>query len=169
MNRKDVIYDTALAMRVKRYHTWPVVHQETVGEHSARVATIYGEVFGVPDGMTLWVILTHDLSEIATGDPPFPVKSEQPALKAVYNDLEKEWCKRVNGPYTVHLSSGTATQDYIKICDLLQMWEFGCIEMRLGNTFASPIISETLFAARALAAKTGVLSQIERWMTERWK
>lgn len=66
----------------RRYHTWPVLRQQTVAEHSCHVALIVAWLAGhrapgvsVP---LLMAALTHDLAEHKMGDVPAPVKRSLP-------------------------------------------------------------------------------------------
>lgn len=70
-----------------RYHTWPVLRRQNVGEHSFRVAMLCGWLAGQhaegekPVGIganLLMAALTHDLAEHQMGDLPAPVKRGLP-------------------------------------------------------------------------------------------
>lgn len=152
MIREDVTGATRLAGLVERYHTWPTLTRQTVGEHTWQVMRIYHEIFGPMSPAVSSHILWHDAPEVTTGDPPFPIKARNPELKRVYDRLDGEWTRRHVG----HLPTiGDEERGRIKICDNLEMWEHGLHEMALGNTYAEPIVTDTLAAAREIAAVLG--------------
>jgi hypothetical protein len=154
ITRKAVTRNRALAARVKRYHTWPTLHQETVGEHTFRVMSIYREIFGTPSNPDLIeYMLDHDITEIGIGDPPFPVKMNNPALKREYAVAEAQQALVMGLPTEYCIE--TADMMRFKVCDLLQMWEFGKIEKRMGNMLAIPIIDDTIQAALAILNEEG--------------
>jgi len=126
----------ALASRVKRYHVFPVIHQETVGEHTHRICTLYLELFGVPRAEVLVHMLYHDMGELSTGDMPFYAKRDVPELKSFMDRAEEAGQQRLN------ISMPELTDEeraQTKLCDLLQMLEFAIIERQMGNQLASAI------------------------------
>lgn len=143
------------AGRVKRYHTWAVHHQQTVGEHSWQVARVYRALWVTPDddGMSVVVyryILDHDTAELVVGDPPFPVKANDPTLKASYDRLETAGLTKI-GVSLPHLAPKFLAM--IKIADLVEMMEFGMTEREMGNLLAVPIVVRTEQAALGIAEK----------------
>lgn len=137
------------AGRVKRYHAWPTIQTQTIGEHSWQVALIYEQIFGpLNPGIERYIRL-HDVAELKVGDIPFPVKSDNPELKAAFTKVEdaalKQW-----GITLPALHSGIIAN--IKICDLLEMMCFGMTEREMGNMLAVPIIQRTRVAAIKLVA-----------------
>lgn len=138
------------AGRVKRYHTWAVHHEQTVGEHCWQIARIYEVVFGEIPGPVEKVIRHHDTPELITGDPPFPTKSKNPVLKAAYNDMDVDaYVKlRVKLP-----EISDEEKRRVKICDLLEMMEFGMVEVQMGNLLANVVIQRTRNLVRDLTEK----------------
>lgn len=125
---------------VKRYHTWPVLRADTVGEHTWNVLRIYVELFGPPAPEVTVYVIHHDSPEVYTGDPPFPIKRDNPDVKAGYDRMEREFEERHG------LSGGELSPDdriRVKVCDLIDMWEFGMVEMAMGNTLAENIVLRT--------------------------
>lgn len=144
MNRADIVTSTRHAGGVKRYHAWPTLRGQTVAEHSWNVMRIYWELFqDEEDAVNVDVflyILYHDVAEVGTGDIPFPIKSMHPGLKSTMDELESEVLEGLG----VSLPEITPRQRLlVKVCDLLEMWEFGLDEVRMGNTYAKPIVGET--------------------------
>lgn len=148
MRSSDVRRDIRLAGQVKRYSTWPVIHQQSTGEHSWQVLRIYIELFGAPSPDVTVYITHHDSAELKVGDPPFPLKANNPDLKDIYDRLEADAILEMRGEALPVLL--THTMRRIKICDLLEMWEFGVQELMLGNRYAEPIIEDTLAAVEQI-------------------
>lgn len=133
---------------VTRYHTWPTLQNQSIGEHSWQVALIYEEVFGELSPAVERYIRLHDVAELVVGDPPFPVKSQNPALKAEYAKAEVKALERMSVGPLPELDLDTRRR--IKICDLMEMTLFGMTERELGNLLAIPIINRTREAALKL-------------------
>jgi len=148
MKREEILSSRQLAGRVKRFHTWPVLHQQTVGEHSARVATIYVEVFGLPRAEVLYYCLHHDSGHMTSGDSPFPVKTTLPGMKHACDAAEKMGLDAL-GVELPKLSK--LEKRRVKICDLLEMYEFGVVELNMGNIYAIPIVRDTRETALEMA------------------
>jgi 5'-deoxynucleotidase YfbR-like protein len=163
MNRKQIYASRHLAGRVQRYHAWPVLHIQTVAEHSCRVAQIVVEIFGMPRAEVLYCCLHHDSGELWTGDVPFSVKQHNPAFHAAY-ELEEQY-----GLQMLKLELPKLTEQErvrVKIADLLEMWEFGHIEMLMGNSLAECVVDDTLGAALKLAKEHGMSEQVDKWWTD---
>lgn len=150
MNRLSITTSQRLAGSVLRYHTWPTLQQQTVADHSFHVLRIYAAMFGPPPEEVTWYILWHDLGEIATGDIPFPVKSQNWELKDTLDNLERDACESMGKPETGLLTDHTQRRR-IKICDLIEMHEFGRVEVAMGNTLAQPVVDDTYQAALDMA------------------
>lgn len=161
MNRTQVYASRQLAGRVRRYHAWPVLHVQSVGEHCNRVAQIYVEIFGLPRAEVLHYVAHHDGGELYAGDVPFSAKDRVPGLRDAINESEKLGLKMLG----VQLPSLTALEwGRFKIADILEMWEFGCIEYRMGNQYAMPIIEDTKRAVLAKAALVAhATTQVTKW------
>ena len=125
---------------VRRYHTWPVHRQQTVAEHSWNVARIVSTIWPEAPANVLLYCLFHDVGEIATGDIPFPVKAENPELKTVLDRLEGEAVDAMGlPPHPIN----SLWRGRVKVCDIIEMWEFGTDEELLGNVMAQPITNRT--------------------------
>ena len=127
------------AGRVVRYHTYPILQQQTVGEHVWQVLRIYYEVWGPPEPHVFEYVLHHDSAERVTGDTPHHAKRLSPKLRAALHELED----------AVRLSMGVPTPELteeetrmVKLADLLEMWEFGQDECLLGSAHGELITQE---------------------------
>lgn len=152
--RETMRADTRLSGLVSRYHSWPTLTHQSVGEHSWQVLRIYIEIFGPPTPEVTVYIVYHDSAEVATGDPPFPLKANNPDLKAIYDRLEHTAMVEMRGVGLPELNE--QQRNRVKICDLLEMWEHGMHEITLGNTYAHPIVEDTMAAARIIASTSAV-------------
>jgi 5'-deoxynucleotidase YfbR-like HD superfamily hydrolase len=132
---------------VKRYHTWPVIREQTVAEHTWHVLRIYDQIFGLPSLNAIRAVIYHDVGEVKTGDAPFPVKRENSDMKAAYDRVEAIHRSKLLDGVDPEDSTTVDEHRYLKICDLLEMWEYGVEERAKGNTLAQPIIDRTLEAA----------------------
>lgn len=137
---------------VERYHTWPTIRKQTVADHSYHVLRIYYELFGPPSPEVTIYVLFHDSPEVRFGDPPFPAKQEHPELKRIYTDLEKTYYLDMFGvDHSERLDRSEHVK--VKVCDLLEMWEFGRVELKMGNQYARLIVERTLDAAKKVGAE----------------
>jgi hypothetical protein len=161
MRREQVHSCGQVANRVRRYHTWPVLHQQTTGEHANRVLQIYVELFGVPRGEVLYYISTHDAGEQYAGDVQYGAKRAVPELKAGLDKAEQI------GYRNLGITQPELTQQewqQFKLCDLLEMWEFAWVEYCMGNSYAIPVFEGTYEAAIKLAGECDHEELVYRWI-----
>ena len=143
----DHVTDRALLSgRVKRYSTWPTITTQTVGDHCWGVYEIYFRIFGPPTAEIALYIHHHDSEELIVGDNPFPSKVTYPALKAGVTEAEVDARRRLDLPEPLTLAN-VGDRARVKICDLLEMMQFGMQEREMGNLLAQPIIERTRAAA----------------------
>lgn len=144
--RRRVVTSSRLAGQVARYHTWPTLQSQSNGEHTWQVLRIYWEIFGPPSLEVTARILWHDAGELAVGDLPFPTKAYNPQLKAIFDAMEDSAVRTMLPDALADAALADVSPDErlrIKICDLLDMWEFGQQEMFMGNRYAEPIVRDT--------------------------
>jgi 5'-deoxynucleotidase YfbR-like HD superfamily hydrolase len=139
---RDITMNLRFAGLVKRYHTWPVLREQTVAEHTWHVLRIYDKLFGLPSVEVVRAIMYHDVGEVRTGDAPFPAKRDNPDLKKAYDRVESEHRLKLLGA-DPELAVSENDLRKLKICDLVEMWEFGMEEYLKGNNLAIPIIDRT--------------------------
>lgn len=123
---------------VKRYHTWPTVQGQTVAEHSWNVLRILVTIWPEAPREAILYAEFHDTPEVATGDPPYPIKADNPDLKSGFDRLEHEAAEVMD--IAQHLCPDAHWRNRVKLCDVLEMWEFGLDEQALGSRFAGPIV-----------------------------
>lgn len=137
--RERILQSSRWAGSVERYHTWPKHQRQTVADHSYHCLRIYRELFGpIPPEVSTYFIW-HDAGELVLGDLPFPVKSRNPALKAICDEVEVNAVLDMGG-YIEELPEPLKLKS--KICDYIEMLEFGITEAKLGNEMARPIIED---------------------------
>ena len=136
--RHDHIYNNdRLAGLVKRYHTWPVLREQSVAEHSWQVFRIYERLFGPAQWPVTVYIMYHDCGEIRSGDIPWPVKSINPDLKRMIDLIELDALQKLD----ITLPElGIERMKEIKLCHDIEMWEYALEEVCRGNTLARPIM-----------------------------
>jgi 5'-deoxynucleotidase YfbR-like HD superfamily hydrolase len=161
MKHTDVIRSVAMACRVKRYHTFPTIHEQTVAEHSHRVAMIYLQLFGTPRVEVLEYILKHDLGELGAGDTPFYSKRRVPELKDATNKAEKLGLADLG--ITLPDLFPEEWQNF-KVCDLLEMLENGSIEEHMGNRYGRVVVENVMLALKGMVSD----EEIGRCLQKLW-
>lgn len=160
--REKITSSRYMAGQVRRYHTWPTLRTQTVAEHCWRVTCIYLELFGLRSrNSVVYYCLHHDSGELYTGDIPFGAKSKVPGMRSAVDEGERAGLERM-GIVLPELLPDERLK--VKLCDLLEMWEFGSVEMRMGNMLAQPVVWDTKDAALGIAYKLFMYSEIEIWM-----
>lgn len=149
-DRDMVRTDTRLAGEVRRYHTWPLITTQTVADHCYHCMRLWYIFWGALPPEVSGFFIWHDSGEIVTGDPPFPVKRDNPDLKAAFERVERQALRAMIEPhrevpsYILPTDMLTTEQKKkAKVCDLLDMFELGVHEYMLGNSYAWPIIQNT--------------------------
>jgi hypothetical protein len=146
--------DARRGLEVKRFHTWPVLRQQTTGEHAAQVMRIMLAVWPVAPRHVLVHCLTHDMGEMA-GDQPWPTKLNDPVLKErtdaaeafVYDRMVDKW----KAPGRERLSM--LERNTFKMCEYIEMWEYALTEINLGNQYARCIAVRMLLEANKFMIK----------------
>jgi hypothetical protein len=134
-----LIIDKVFLMRdagvVKRSHTCRTLMDRNVAEHSHGVAMLvlllYQEAGAMPSANLLAAALTHDLSEIATGDIPAPVKRDNTDVKRAMHRISHEW--EENHGIRFDLTNEEAT--LLLWCDRMDFALFSLEEVTMGNRF----------------------------------
>lgn len=142
-----VMRNQRFAGLVKRYHTWPVKNEQSTGEHSWQVARIYCEIFGSPPAVVWEYIHKHDKAEMGTGDNPFHIKRAHPDLKAALDKAEHAYMTMLGE--SLPLLTPIEHKRF-KLCDVIEMLEYGQQEILMGNRLAAPIVSNTAMALRGM-------------------
>lgn len=135
--------DQRLALSVQRYHAWPTIQTQTNADHTCHVMRIYMSIWGVPRGEVCAYIVGHDMDEILTGcDIPFNQKTDR--LRSELANIVGTRVEAMFPPFPGRAGLAPWERVYVKVCDLIEMWEFGHEEVRLGNQFyGQPIVNNT--------------------------
>jgi 5'-deoxynucleotidase YfbR-like HD superfamily hydrolase len=143
MQLEPVTLDPRRALQVTRFHTWPRIREQSVGEHSMQVMRILLAIYpGCPRNMLVYC-LEHDLGETVCGDPPYPIKALNPDLKAAHTRIEAEAVKLMTATWMLpHCSPLSRVEALIfKLAEFIEMWEWGLFEEGLGNKHAELVSS----------------------------
>lgn len=139
----SVVLNPRMGGQVKRYHTWPTIQQQDVGNHTFHVLRIYFMIFGdIPPEVTNYIVF-HDIPEVHVGDPPHPTKANNPDLKAWYDTAEHEVLGKMLGEGMAdHIDNSVTDYERVqmKVADLIEMGEFAMVEKCLGSQFADAIL-----------------------------
>jgi len=154
LTRKQIMTSARFAGGVRRYHTWPVLVQQTNADHTYHCIRLYLQIFGpLPPDVTTFLVW-HDSGELKTGDLPFPVKAQNPVLKAETDRLEGEAKTAMGAQFEGVLSYYEMRR--LKIVDLLEMLEYGLVEFGLGNSYAIPVVRDTFDGLMVLRGELSV-------------
>jgi 5'-deoxynucleotidase YfbR-like HD superfamily hydrolase len=152
MKFSDVYSQSRHAGDVKRYHNYPTSRVQTNAEHSWNVARIWLSIFAPEDvtdqGNVLAYIIHHDSGELGLGfDAPFTSKRAAPDLKEICDRLEAKSLAEQGIRLPVLTTWEKAS---VKVCDLIEMMEFGHEELRRGCQYGEPVFEVTKAAIREI-------------------
>jgi 5'-deoxynucleotidase YfbR-like HD superfamily hydrolase len=140
--------DTRLAGQLRRYHTWPVIGQQTIAEHTWNLLRIYFCICDKVDPHMVFHITFHDIGEHFTGDIPYPVKRDDHLLKEHMDAAEfRSFAEQMNhwNCFKPTLLNN-ADRDLFKQIELIEMAEFGMDQINLGNNHGFIIATRCLEA-----------------------
>jgi 5'-deoxynucleotidase YfbR-like HD superfamily hydrolase len=138
--------DIRLAGQIRRYHTWPIVGQQSVAEHCWQILRIYLSITNTPDLHMIQHIMFHDIGEHSTGDIPYPVKRDNPVLKEQMEFLElKSQATQMEywNSFRQTVLSDT-DKAFFKQIELVEMAEFGLDQVTIGNNHGFIIANRCL-------------------------
>lgn len=161
LSNENVLNSQRLALQVDRYHTWPKLRSQSVGEHTAQVMRIYVRLFGVPPPEVWLAILEHDMPEIQFGDIPFYADGVE--LKNAKRTVER----RVRAAMSLGNMDSMLTDTHkmhIKICDMMDCFEWGHHEMRLGNQYGKVVAENVRGPILTMAAVAEVVDTVKTHM-----
>jgi 5'-deoxynucleotidase YfbR-like HD superfamily hydrolase len=145
----SVLVDTRLAGQVERYHTWPILRRQSVAEHTWQILRIYAAICEGPlNPIIIQHIIFHDVGELQTGDIPYPLKRNNPTLKAEMDNLEYAAVDAQMVYWNTALPVELQPEEkvLVKQMEMLEMAEFGMSEVVLGNQHGWPIANRCLEA-----------------------
>lgn len=127
----DIQTNARFAGCVKRYHTWPILHNQSTGEHTWQVLRIYYQIFGPMPAEVSTFILWHDAGELVTGDLPGMFKTTVPEIRPLLGRAERQAVIEMGGGSPGEV--GAFAKIRVKACDLIDVYEHCSIELLQGN------------------------------------
>lgn len=144
MSHHPEVLDPRIAGELRRYHSWPHLHPQTVAGHSWNVARLI--LAWWPEAPRYLIIhaLMHDIGERVAGDLPYPIKANNPVLKAEMDRIEEEG-HRAMVEWGVPPPQDLAALPHkiFKLADLADMMEWAMHEITLGNRHARLVYQRT--------------------------
>jgi 5'-deoxynucleotidase YfbR-like HD superfamily hydrolase len=123
------------ASKTKRLHTWSIIGQQNIAEHSWGVAMLVRELYRrmgtTPRAELLMAALSHDLPEGHLGDMPAPVKWKSEEIRQRYELLEQEEAERLCVDDYPALSENERV--VLEFADKMELLWFCVEQRRLGN------------------------------------
>lgn len=151
MNGTTLREDPRIAGQVTRYSTWPRITQQSIGEHSWQVYRILYTVWPNAPVHVFHYCIFHDIGELVAGDAPYPVKAENTDLAQAHSRIESmaiwRMCSAWGMAQPVELSA--QERHIFKICEFVEMWEWGLHESLLGSAYGLIVAERCLAAAKA--------------------
>lgn len=133
MNIKEVLD----AGQVARYHSTLIQHKQSNAEHQYETTVILAHIYPEGSKELMLYALTHDSSEIFTGDMPAPMKKEEPKLKQLLDQIEDKYRREaLEIPFAAFTK-----EEYlaVKYADILSGIYFTTMRVNQGDTYARPI------------------------------
>ncbi|HUD11471.1 MAG TPA: YfbR-like 5'-deoxynucleotidase [Candidatus Saccharimonadia bacterium] len=153
--------DPRRALQVTRYHTWPRLREQSVGEHTAQVMRIMLAIYPSASVKLLTYALFHDIGEVAVGDVPYPAKNQDATIQAAFDAAELQahigMVERFVLPAPIDISP--LEKLIFKLAEYIEMWEWGLHETNLGNRYAV-LVSKRMYDA--IHDKLYELKQLEQ-------
>ena len=164
----NIRQDPRMAGCVLRWHTWPHLREQTVADHTWQTMRMLLAIWPLAPQEMLVYVLGHDAGEIATGDMPYPVKKNNPALKREADRIEKEARLAMCIPWGFPPSRPIPEPWMVifKLAEFMEMWEDGHHELMLGNRFAAPVVTRCW---TEIAVRLESLEESEPLIVERAK
>lgn len=134
-----------LASRVKRFHTVPIIGEQTVGEHTYRMILILYQITA-PTHAMLYAAMYHDTAEIDISDVSFMTKREWPKVSEALNEAEFEFNKKhgllcMLKPYE---------HRFLKYADMAELTYYAIEQITMGNRNMVEIAERGLFFLKSM-------------------
>jgi len=114
---------------VKRYHTFPTLGEQLVGQHSHAVALFVLSLHPSPSLNLIKACLFHDLAEFDTGDCPAQVKWAFPNMSAMLELAEIS----IDSKLGIAVELTDEETKWLKLADTLEYCLYSLEQRRLGN------------------------------------
>lgn len=140
----DITFDPRVAGEIRRYHTWSVHRDQSVGEHSWQIMRIMLAIWPRCPRRLLIHAVIHDMPEMG-GDISYPFKVIFPELKSLMTRVENYVAhEQMNNGRPSIVSLSPYEHLVFKICEWIEMWEYGLHEHNLGNRYAEKIVERMI-------------------------
>lgn len=138
--------------QVRRWHTWPIIKEDTVAAHSFGVAWLCVLMYNFkPSVELLLAAMQHDLAEYAVGDMPAQVKLDDDMNRAM-NVLEDRAIEKAGMP---RFPLTEEERLVLIFADKLEALWFMVQERKLGNRNTSLVVHRThIYLGKLLAQLT---------------
>lgn len=123
---------------VKRFHTHPLLGENTVAAHSWGVATILLHICE-PSMNLIKAALYHDIFEYLTGDVPFTAKRDTPELAAALEVAERK--AGIVMEVDILWNLLPEEEVLLKTADMLDLCFFCIDQVKLGNSAMNSIFN----------------------------
>lgn len=110
---------------VSRFHAVPGLTSQTIAQHSWGVAMLCQYFNPNCSKDLILAALTHDCTEMITGDVPATAKWQSKELKAVLNEIER----KVEKQWGIQFNLNDEEKRLLKLCDCLEGMNY-CLERR---------------------------------------
>lgn len=137
----DKFMEIVQGSEVKRWHTRTTIKTQNNAEHQWRVAIIAELIEPTISKATLLHALTHDCFEHLTGDIPYPVKQNNPALGFQIKGAENHFAELLDLP-----KPSPEEVNVVKVADRLCAFLFALQESTMGNVAMSEVSGRILMA-----------------------
>ena len=120
---------------VRRFHTTPIIGEQTNAEHQWGVAVIVNYIYPQASKGLILAALHHDSYEHITGDLPAPVKWGYPELDKAIKAVERS----LHNKFGIMPALSAEELSVLKAADLLETMTFCVRQGELGNHSLSAI------------------------------
>jgi len=126
------------AGKIKRWHTLPIIGEQTVADHTYGVCQILRYLYDnkCPPCL-LTAALDHDVPEWYTGDIPYGSKKKSHSLRRGIAHLEEQYAKDGGTLHDLTIDEKRA----LKFADLAEMGFFAMHQWKLGNDVMEVVIN----------------------------
>ena len=140
-----------MAGNVLRCHTLPVLHRQTVGQHTWRALVILHWLYApaLPPAHLTYGLIMHDVPEVYTGDMPGDVKALNPKLANALDEIENKFIEEHGFAHTLL----DHEQHTLSFCDRVDLVMYTVDEFEMGNLHMRHIVSNAFRMAGALAER----------------
>ena len=141
------------AMGVKRCHTFPLIGEYTVGQHSANAVALYVLVCPEPSKLVMETLLFHDCAERIVGDVPWHSKKQWIHLDQALDDAEHEVLSEYGLPDGSQL--GMSDEVWVAWADMMEFIMMCRHQQKMGNTLVEPYLKNAQMALGKLCQSAG--------------